>query len=504
MIWAWTGAALERGPLGEASAWRGKKVRLPATPCEEACGPRKPIYSALPVPKRFLMDVEILPLGGYNEVGRNMTAVRVGRDAVIFDMGIRLDRIIIHEDAVMEELSAEELQQMGAIPNDEPIANAGLAVRAIVVGHGHLDHMGAILKLAGKYRCPIIATPFTVELLKDQLASGKAGRGVRTMPNELVAMRAGQTRELAKGLKLEFINITHSIVQSAVAALHTPKGVIVYANDFKFDNTPVIGQKPDYERLRGVGMEGVHTLIVECLGAGEETKTPSEAIARDMLRDYLFGLENERHGIVISTFSSHTARIKSICEFGAEMGRKVVLLGRSMEKYTDIAMRVGELKLPKEVMLVGGGRDSEAALKRMVKEGKDQFLVVATGHQGEPNALLSRIANRETPWTIEKNDHVIFSAGIIPNPLNVANRYTLETKLRMQGARIIKGAHVSGHASREDHRELLSMLEPANIYPSHGPIHMQGNYVDLAEQHGWKLNAQIHVSQNGQAHLSKL
>lgn len=449
------------------------------------------------------MDIEILPLGGYNEVGRNMTAVRVGRDAVIFDMGIRLDRIIIHEDKVFEELSAEELQAMGAIPNDEPLRNLGLQVRAIVVAHGHLDHMGAVQKLAGAYKCPVIATPFTIELLKDQMVPRRGRPSVR-IPNQLIAMRAGESRELAKGLKLEFVNITHSIVQSVVAALHTPKGIVLYANDFKFDNTPVVGKKPDYERLRTLGMEGVHSLIVECLGAGEETKTPSEAIARDMLRDYLFGLENERHGILISTFSSHTARIKSICEFGEEMGRKVVLLGRSMEKYTDIAVRVGELNLPKGVELVGGGRDSEQALKRIVKDGKDDYLIVATGHQGEPDALLSRIANRETPYRIEKDDHVIFSAGIIPNPLNVANRYVLESKLKMQGARIIKGAHVSGHASREDHRELLKMLEPANIFPSHGPIHMQGNYVELAEAHGWKLNAQIHVSQNGQAHMTKL
>ncbi|HEV8359334.1 MAG TPA: RNase J family beta-CASP ribonuclease [Candidatus Thermoplasmatota archaeon] len=445
------------------------------------------------------MDIEVIPLGGYNEVGRNMTCVRVGRDAVIFDMGIRLDRIMIHEDKVFEEMSPDELQQLGAIPNDEPIRALGLRVKAIVVCHGHLDHMGALLKLAAPYKAPIIATPFTIRLLQDQMQSGRGGRGGR-IPNQLIAMKAGQSRDLGDGLKIEFLNITHSIVQSVIGALHTPKGVVVYGNDFKFDNTPVVGQKPDYERLRSLGMEGVNALVVECLGAGEETKTPSEAIARDMLRDYLFGLENERHGILVSTFSSHTARIKSICEFGVEMDRRVVLLGRSMEKYTHAAIEVGELKLPKEVEIVGGGRDSEAALKRIVREGKDRFLVVATGHQGEPDALLSRIANKETSYPIEKDDHVIFSAGVIPNPLNVANRYVLESKLRMQGARIIKGAHVSGHASREDHRELLRMLEPANIYPSHGPIGMQGNYVDLAEAHGWKLNQQIHVSQNGQTH----
>ncbi|MCA1812533.1 MAG: RNase J family beta-CASP ribonuclease [Halobacteriales archaeon] len=448
------------------------------------------------------MDIEVIPLGGYNEVGRNMTVIRVGGEAVIFDMGIRLDRIIIHEDAVMEKLSAEELQRMGAIPNDEPIASLGLKVKAIVVGHGHLDHMGALFKLAGKYKCPIIATPFTIELVKDELNMGK-GRGQR-LPNQLIVLKTGQTMELSKDLKLEFVRITHSIVQSAIAALHTPKGVIVYANDFKLDNTPVIGGKPDYERLRGLGEEGVIALISECLGAGEETKTSSETIARDMLRDHLFGLENERHGIIVSTFSSHTARIKSVCEFGAEMGRKVVLLGRSMEKYTDIAVRVGELKLPKDVELVGGGRDSEAALRRIMRDGKDKYLVVATGHQGEPDALLSRIARGETAYPVEKDDHVIFSAGVIPNPLNVANRYVLESKLRMQGARIIKGAHVSGHASREEHREMLAMLSPANIYPSHGPISMQGNYVDLAEAHGWKLNSQIHVSQNGIHHTLKV
>ncbi len=464
-----------------------------------------------------MAEIEIIPVGGYSDFGRNMTAVRVGREIVVFDMGVRLDRITIHEDAVFDEMHPVDLQRLGAIPDDTILRDVPGKVVAICIGHGHLDHVGAVAKLAGHYKdAPIYATPYTIKLIEDMARQGppprpaEGGRGESeeggkggskrprlAIPNKLVAMNAGESRDVTPHLRLEFVHVTHSIVQTVFPVLHTPKGAIVYGLDFKFDNSPVIGAKPDYRRLRELAVEGVLGLIAESTNAGNETKTPSETIARDMLHDFLFGVDNERSGIVISTFSSHTARIKSIAEFGAQLGREVLLLGRSMEKYTEVARGIGLIKLPAGTKSYGFGRAVQQALKKVMQE-KSKYLLVATGHQGEPGSLLTRIANKELPYNVEKDDQIIFSSNVIPNPVNQANRYILETKLKMQGARIIKGAHVSGHASRVEHQELLKMLEPHHIFPAHGGIDLQSNYVELAEREGYRLNDTVHLLRNHQ------
>jgi ribonuclease J len=444
------------------------------------------------------LDVEVFPVGGYSDFGRNMTCVRVGDEAVIFDMGIKLDRVLIHEDAVFEDLDPETLQEMGAIPDDSILEDVDAEVQAIVFGHGHLDHIGAVSKLAPRYPdAPIYGTPYTMKLVEDDVTDERT-HGPEGVPNPLRTLRAGETEHLTGNLELEFVNVTHSIVQTVLPVLHTPRGAIVYANDYKFDNFPVVGDTPDYERLRELGVEDVLGLIVESTNSKKETKTPSETIARDLLRDYLFGLENERSGLLVSTFSSHTARLKSIIEFGDELDREIILLGRSLEKYNKLAHEVGMLDLPTDVKVAGYRAACNKALKQVMEEGKENFLMVATGHQGEPNALLSRIADRETPYRLDDSDQVIFSADVIPNPVNRANRHTLETKLNMQDARIIKGAHVSGHASREDHRELLNMLEPDHIFPAHGGIDLQSGWVTLGERYGYSTEDDLHLLRNGQ------
>jgi ribonuclease J len=443
-----------------------------------------------------MADIEVIPVGGYNEFGRNMTVVRYGDKAVIVDMGINLDRILIHEDAVFESLSPDDLQDMGAIPDDSVMGNVDAEVVAIVLSHGHLDHIGAVEKLAAKYGCPIIGTPFTMKLVENSL-NDDFGPDI-DLPNEMVSMNTGGRRELKGPLELEFVHMTHSIVQTAMPVIHTPEGAIVYACDYKMDNFPVIGSKPDYERLRQLGMEGVRALITESTNAHEETKTPSETIARDLLKDHLLGLRDERSGLVVTTFSSHTQRLKSIIEFADELDRKVLLLGRSLHNYTTTAEEVGLLNVPDNVEVWKYGREINKQLKRVMNEGKENYLLCVTGHQGEENALLTRMAKDETPWNFEQDDQVIFSARTIPNPSNEAQRYRLEERLKMKGARIIKGAHVSGHASREDHRELFSMLEPDHIFPAHGDIEHQSQLADLAEHHGWRLGEEVHILRNGQ------
>jgi ribonuclease J len=180
------------------------------------------------------------------------------------------------------------------------------------------------------------------------------------------------------------------------------------------------------------------------------------------------------------------------------MGRKQVLLGRSMEKYWGTAVRTGYAERNEGLTVYGRRKSVDKALKRIMTEGKDKYLPIMTGHQGEPGAILSRVANGETEYLVESGDKVVFSAGIIPQPLNISNRYTVETKLKMRGARVYDNIHVSGHACREDHWELLRMINPEHVIPSHGNLVSHGNYLMMAEDTGYSLGSNIHLVRNGQ------
>lgn len=439
-----------------------------------------------------MTDIGIIAVGGYDEVGRNMTAIRYGKEIVIMDMGLRLDRVQIHEDAETEKMHSLDLIRAGAIPDDTVMNNIEGTVKAIVCTHGHLDHIGAIPKLAHRYNAPIISTPFTIELISQEISSERKF-GVE---NELRVLNAGETYPITEDISVEFIGGQHSIIDCVFAAIHTPQGIVLYANDFKLDRTPVLGDAPDFDRLKSLGKEGVVAMIAESTNVQRSGKTPSEQIARDLVTDVLVGTEETKSGVLVTTFSSHIARIKTIVEAANKMGRRPLLLGRSMERYSEAAKRLGYIDFSAEVR--GSRRSIDKALKRVMTEGKEEYLMILTGHQGEPGAVLSRIANDSTPYEIEKGDKVIFSANVIPNPLSAANRYIIETKLRMKGVRIYDDVHVSGHASREDHWELLRMVNPEQVIPSHGELSMTSAYAELAEEAGYVLGDTVHILRNGQ------
>ncbi len=439
-------------------------------------------------------DIAIIAVGGYDEIGRNMTAIRIGNDIVVMDMGIRLDRVQIHEDTDVETLHSSDLVAMGAIPDDSIMQNVNGKVRAIACTHGHLDHIGAISKLAHKYKAPIIASPFTADLINQEIKSEK----IFGVNNPVIAMEAGKSHQITENLELEFIRVQHSIVDCVFAAIHTPKGVILYANDFKIDRSPTLGEPPDFARLRALGKEGVLALITETTNAGISGKTPSEQIAKDLVWDVLIGTEESKSGVVVTTFSSHIARIRAIIEAAQKMGRRPVLLGRSMEKYWNTAVRTGYADKNNGLLVYGRRKSVDKAMKRIMSEGKEKYLPIMTGHQGEPGAILSRVANGETDYLVESGDKVIFSAGIIPQPLNISNRFTVVTKLKMRGARIYDNVHVSGHACREDHWELLRMINPEHVIPSHGNLVSHGQYLMMAEETGYSLGSNVHLVRNGQ------
>ncbi len=439
-------------------------------------------------------DIGIIAVGGYNEMGRNMTAVHVGGDIIIFDMGLRLDQVQIHEDVEIERMHSLDLIKIGAIPDDTVLKGVNGTVRAIVCTHGHLDHIGAISKLAHRYRAPIIATPYTIGLIKQLIKSE------RKFPaeNELVEMNAGETKEVSKNLSIEFIRVQHSTLDCVFIAVHTPRGILLYANDFKMDRTPTLGEPPDIKRLKQIGKEGVFLMITESTNAAIAGKTPSERIAKDLLNDVLIGTEETESGVIVTTFASHIARIAATLEIAKKMDRIPVLMGRSMDKYVKLAAKLGYVQLPENLKIYGVRKNIDKAFARITSEGKEKYLPIVTGHQGEPGSVLERISMDNTGYRIENGDKVIFSANVIPTPSTRANRNTLETKLKMRGARIYDGVHVSGHASKEDHWELLRMVNPEHVIPAHGNLVMHSSYIEMAEDTGYVLGDTIHLLRNGE------
>jgi ribonuclease J len=410
-------------------------------------------------------------------------------------MGLNLSKVLIHDNVETERMHSLDLIDMGAIPDDRVMSDIEGDVQAIVPTHGHLDHIGAISKLAHRYDAPVVATPFTIELVKQQI-EGEEKFGVQ---NDLVKMEAGETMTIGDQVELEFVNVTHSIIDAINPVLHTPEGAIVYGLDKRMDHTPVIGDPIDMDRFREIGREGngVLAYIEDCTNAGKKGRTPSESVARRHLKDVINSMEDYDGGIVATTFSSHIARVRSLVKFAKDIGRQPVLLGRSMEKYSGTAERLGFVDFPGDLGMYGHRKSVDRTFKRIMNEGKENFLPVVTGHQGEPRAMLTRMGRGETPYELDKGDKVIFSARVIPEPTNEGQRYQSEKLLGMQGARIYDDIHVSGHLNREGHYEMLDALQPSHVIPAHQDMSGFSDYVNLAESEGYEMGRDLHVSRNG-------
>lgn len=443
------------------------------------------------------MNMKLHAIGGYNEVGKNMTALEIGDDVLIFDDGLFLPAIVGVTEK--ERIPTEKgMRELGALPEDTYLEKESLAhkVRAIMPSHAHLDHIGAIPYNAGRYKAPIIGTPFTTEVLKIIMADNNLGVNNRIFS---VKLNSSFIVRGKKSYRVEFINMTHSTIQSSVIAVHTPNGIILYANDYKLDNSPVLGDKPNYQRLKQLSKIGIKALIVDCLYAPDDRKTPSEKIARGLLEDVFFTTENRNSGMIVTTFSSHIARLKSIAEFGRRLNREVVFLGRSLNKYVTAAKNIGQCPFKNQIRLFTFRRQLEKELKK-INKNKNKYLVVCTGHQGEPGSILDRISRSELPLTLSNDDHIIFSSKTIPTPTNELSREQLERRLKKHKVRIFDNVHVSGHGGREDLRDLIKLTSPEHIIPSHGDLKKTTAGAKLAEEMGYKLNKTVHLMQN----LSKL
>tara|TARA_Y100000310_G_C20654638_1_gene801352 strand:+ start:594 stop:1931 length:1338 start_codon:yes stop_codon:yes gene_type:complete len=439
------------------------------------------------------MSIEICTIGGYSVTGGNSTAIKIDDEVVILDMGLHMENYIRHtQDEDIRNLSYPELLKVKAVPNYKFIKDWKSKVIAIVPSHGHLDHIGAIPFSAELFpKAPVICTPYTSEILKSIFRDERI-----KIPNQLIPLNLNSIYKLSDKVKVELVNVTHSIPHASMIVLHTPYGKIVYANDYKFDRQPTLGKKPNFQRLKQIGEEGVSLLIVEALYAHEFKKTPSESVAKEMLKDVMLGVHAEQRSMIVTTFSSHLARLKSIIELGKKLNRKIIFIGRSLSKYVTAGEKVGLIDFQKDIKLVKHRDKVEKILKQILKEGKEKYLIVCTGHQGEPRAVLSRLARNELPFKFSSGDVVIFSCSVIPVELNKDNRDILERNLRNNGVRIFRDIHVSGHAAREDHRDLIELVKPKHIMPSHGDPKKAAAMVNLAQEMGFKPET-IHVMTDG-------
>jgi ribonuclease J len=439
--------------------------------------------------------MKVHAIGGWSEVGKNMTALEIGQDVLLFDCGIYLPAIVKVQEK--EKVPTERgMRNIGALPDDLYLDRIGLRkkVRALLISHAHLDHIGAIPYIAQKYKAPLVGTRFTMEVIKVLMRDNN-----QSVPNKMIPVKVNGTYTV-KGVsgtyKVEFMNVPHSTIETAAIAVHTPEGVFLYANEFKLDNTPTFGEKANYGGLKELSKEGIKLMLVDSLYAHQDIKTPSEKIAKALLEDVLLNVPNENAGIIVSTFSSHIARLKTITEIGKKLGREVLFLGRSLNKYVTAAHNVGRAPFFSDMRMVTYRRQLEKMLHK-VNSNKKRYLVVCTGHQGEPGSILDRISRHQLPLKLDHRDHIVFSSKTIPTPETELSKSQLVSRLRKTNVRIFDNIHVSGHGSREDIREMIEITKPEHLLPSNAAMDKTSLCADLAVSMGYKLNKTVHLMENG-------
>ncbi len=442
--------------------------------------------------------MEICTIGGYEEVGKNMTAVKVGDNVVIFDAGIYLPPLVeLQEQESQVQYTENMLRAAKAIPNDLILDRLGWTdkVKLIIIGHAHLDHVGALPYLAHRYpKAEILASPFTMAVLEGILKDEKI-----SIRNKRRVVKENSTYTFkgnSESIKIEFINTTHSTLQCLFVAWHSREGIFFYGLDFKFDNHPIIGLPPNYKRLKELGKLGVKCLVVDALYSDTDRRTASERIARNLLEDALGNIYDKKSAIFITTFSSHIARLKSIVDFGQKTRRKIVFIGRSLNKYVEAAIKVNQCPFKNKINTIKYRGQINSFLKK-VERNRGDYLIVCTGHQGEKGSILDRIIYNETPFKFRTGDNLIFSSSIIPASVNINAREKMDNKLKKQGVRLQTDVHVSGHGGKEDLRDLLEMLKPKHLIPAHGSLKQEAPLIDLASEMGYKFQENSHLSSNG-------
>jgi ribonuclease J len=401
-------------------------------------------------------SLRIIPLGGLGEVGKNMTVYELGGEIVVVDAGLAFPRD--------EHLGVDLL-----LPDVGYLA--GRRVRAVVLTHGHEDHVGGLPYLLREIEVEaVVATRLTLALVKSKLDEHKVGRST-----ELREAAPGDEPLELGPFRVELVRMAHSIPDSVALVIETTAGRVVHTGDWKLDHTPVDGLKTDVGKLAEIGNRGVDLLLGDSTNAERPGSTGSERLVGEAFR-MLFPLRSRR--ILVASFASNIHRMQQAAEVAIECGRQIAVVGRSMRKNLNIAQNLGYVDIPEDAMVNPGDASS-------LPPGK--ILVLCTGSQGEPMSALTRIAYGDHPRVIvEPGDTVIISAKPVPgNELRVHDTIN---QLARAGAEVlheeVAPVHVSGHANQEELRTLLSLLRPRHVMPIHGEYRMLAAHAKLAREAG--------------------
>ena len=388
--------------------------------------------------KEYVGSVKIIPLGGLDKIGMNITAIQYDDSIIVVDCGLAFPE---------EEMLGIDL----VIPDVTYLKENADKVKGFVITHGHEDHIGSITYVLKEVNAPIYATKLTMGLIDSKLKEHGMQRQVKRK-----VVRYGQSINLGD-FRVEFIRTNHSIADAAALAIFSPAGVIIHTGDFKVDYTPVYGEPIDLQRMGELGKKGVLALMCDSTNALRPGFTMSERTVGATF-DKIF-TDNKNSRLIIATFASNVDRVQQIINSAVKYGRKVCVEGRSMVNIIEVAENLDYLKIPEGTLI-----DTE----EMKNYTPEQIVLITTGSQGESMAALSRMAaSLHRKVSIQPGDCVVFSSTPIPgNEKSVAK---VINELGMKGAKVIfQDTHVSGHACQEEIKLLYSLIKPKYAIPVHG------------------------------------
>lgn len=409
----------------------------------------------------------IIPLGGLGEIGKNMLVLHYDREIIVIDAGLMFP---------VEEMYGVDI----VIPDITYLLNNKEKIKAIILTHGHEDHIGAVPYILPQLNVPVYGTELTLGILKAKL------REYHLEDNSFNEIQPGENITF-KNFKIETFRVIHSISEGIGLAIHTPIGTIVHSGDFKFDLTPVDGKKPDFEKLSQLGEKGVLLLLSDSTYAERPGHSSSEAVVGRTLEQIF---SNPPGRIIITTFASSVPRIQQIINISNKFKRKLCVLGKSLVNVVNIATELGYLHLPPG-LTIPANKVSDVSDKDLV--------ILTTGSQGEPLSALTLMATRNHKWvTIKKGDTVILSATPVPGNETLVNKIidllfklgadvTYSIIPKSEGA-LEQGklVHVSGHGSQEELKKLIGLLKPKYFVPIHGEYRHLVWHSRLANEMGIK------------------
>lgn len=418
--------------------------------------------------------LRILPLGGLGEIGMNCMALEVNGEILVIDCGVTFPRSDLGIDTYRPDLRWLE-------------EHAG-AIKGLILTHGHEDHIGAVPAFLDRFDVPVWGPRYALELVKLRLEEF----GFRLSRYDLRASQPRQRLEVG-GFEVEPIRVTHSIADATALVVRTRAGTVVHTGDFKLDHAPLDSDITDEERFCEVGDEGVRLLLSDSTNVDSLGTSGSESVVIEQLRGLIQGAPGR---VVIGLFASNLLRLRAIGEMAAAAGRKVILLGRSMQTHTKIGRDLGKLSWPSDLVL---------STDQIPNTPRHQQLLVATGTQGERLAALWRLATHSHPiLQLNDGDRVIFSSRVIPG--NEPTVVQMTNGFLRQGIQVCTttthpGIHVSGHAYRDEQIRMIEMVRPRSFLPIHGTLMHLHRHAELARSRGV---SEVTILENGEsAELSK-